>query len=107
MHMDLNRMRDIPDGWTRASMAMHDKYKPRIKLADQVTCSIEILSSILNQLEKLEAARSVFLLLPLVTFPGLTRPYWALLCFTWPYWALHGLNGPYWALHGLTGTYWI
>ena len=34
--MDLNRMRDIPDGWTRASMAMHDKYKPRIKLADQV-----------------------------------------------------------------------
>ena len=27
-----------------------------------------------NQLEKLEAARSAFLLLPLVTFPGLTRP---------------------------------
>ena len=61
----------------------------------------------LDQLEKLEAARSAFLLLPLVTFPGLTRPYWALLCFTWPYLALHGLNGPYWALHGLTGPYWI
>ena len=60
-----------------------------------------------DQLEKLEAARSAFLLLPFVIFPGLTRPYWALLCFTWPYLALHGLNGPYWALHGLTGPYWI
>ena len=36
MHMDLARMRDIPDGWTRANMAMHDKYKKKIKLADQV-----------------------------------------------------------------------
>ena len=36
MHMDLKRMRDIPDGWTRANMAMHDKYKNKIKLADQV-----------------------------------------------------------------------
>ena len=36
MHMDLARMRDIPDGWTRANMAMHDKYKKQIKLADQV-----------------------------------------------------------------------
>jgi len=35
MHMDLARMRDIPDGWTRANMAMHDKYKKQIKLADQ------------------------------------------------------------------------
>ena len=35
MHMDLNRMRDIPDGWTRANMAMHDKFKSKIKLADQ------------------------------------------------------------------------
>jgi len=35
MHMDLKRMRDIPDGWTRATMAMHDKFKPKIKLADQ------------------------------------------------------------------------
>ena len=37
MHMDLARMRDIPDGWTRATMAMHDKFKKQIKLADQVT----------------------------------------------------------------------
>ena len=35
MQMDLNRMRDIPDGWTRANMAMHDKFKSKIKLADQ------------------------------------------------------------------------
>ena len=49
-----------------------------------------------NQLEKLEAARSAFLLLLLVTFgylslslvntfPGLTEPYWALLGLTDPY----------------------
>ena len=35
MHMHLDRMRDIQDGWTGATMAMHDKYKSRIKLADQ------------------------------------------------------------------------
>jgi hypothetical protein len=35
MHMDLTRMRALPDGWTGATMAMHDKYKARIKLADQ------------------------------------------------------------------------
>ena len=58
-----------------------------------------------NQLEKLEAARSAFLLLPLVTFPGITRPYWALLGLTGPYWALLGLTWPYWALLGLTGPY--
>ena len=45
-----------------------------------------------NQLEKLEAARSAYLWLTLVTFPGLTEPYLALL----------GLTGPYWALLGLT-----
>ena len=28
-------MRNLPDGWTGATMAMHDKYKTRIKLADQ------------------------------------------------------------------------
>ena len=39
MHMDLARMRDIPDGWTRATMAMHDKFKKQIKLADQVIVS--------------------------------------------------------------------
>ena len=31
----LQRMRSLPDGWTGATMAMHDKYKTRIKLADQ------------------------------------------------------------------------
>ena len=35
MHMDLDRMRAMPDGWTGATMAMHDKYKAKIKLADQ------------------------------------------------------------------------
>ena len=64
-----------------------------------------------NQLEKLEAARSAYLLLPLVTFPylwlpflafRLTEPYWA----TGPYCALLGLIGPYWALLGLTLLYW-
>jgi len=35
MHMHLDRMRAIPDGWTGAAMAMHDKYRARIKLADQ------------------------------------------------------------------------
>ena len=44
-------------------------------------------------------------LLPLVTFPGLTEPYWALLGFTLLYWALLGLTGPYWALLGLSRPY--
>ena len=35
MLMHLDRMRDMMDGWTRAIMAMQDKYKSRIKLADQ------------------------------------------------------------------------
>lgn len=35
MHMDLKRMRKIPDGWSGATMAVHDKYKANIKLADQ------------------------------------------------------------------------
>jgi len=35
MHMDLKRMRKIPDGWVGANMAMHDKFKNKIKLADQ------------------------------------------------------------------------
>ena len=48
-----------------------------------------------NQLEKLEAARSAYLWLTLVTFPGLTEPYLALLGLTGPYWALLGLTGPY------------
>ena len=47
MHMDLARMRDIPDGWTRANMAMHDKYRNKIKLADQVDNPNSRLASIL------------------------------------------------------------
>jgi len=35
MLMDLTRIQNIPDGWTKANMAIADKYKPRIKLADQ------------------------------------------------------------------------
>ena len=35
MLLHLDRMRDMMDGWTRAIMAMQDKYKSRIKLADQ------------------------------------------------------------------------
>ena len=34
-------------------------------------------------------------LLPLVTFPGLTEPYWALLGLTRPYWVLFCFTGPY------------
>ena len=64
---------------------------------------------IYKQLEKLEAARSAFLYLwlPLVTFPGLTEPYLALLVLTGPYWAFLGITGPllglYWAF---TWPYW-
>ena len=71
---------------------------------------------LLNQLEKLEAARSAYLLVPLVTFRlssvlpflaivSLTGHYWALLGLTGPNWALLGLTSPYWALLGLTGPY--
>ena len=35
MQKFFQRMRSLPDGWTGATMAMHDKYKTRIKLADQ------------------------------------------------------------------------
>ena len=68
-----------------------------------------------NQLEKLEAARSAYLLLPFLifgfAFPCLsfTGLYFALLNLTGSDWAilsLMGLNGPYWALLGLTGTNW-
>ena len=57
-----------------------------------------------NQLEKLEAARSAYLWLHLVTFEPFL-PFLALLSLTKPYWALLGLTGPYWALLGLTGPY--
>ena len=59
---------------------------------------ISILSK--NQLEKLEAARSAYLWLTLVTGPD-----WALLGLTGPYWALLGLTSPYWASLGLTRPY--
>ena len=62
-----------------------------------------------NQLEKLEAARSAYLWLPLVTLLGVTRPYSALLGLNRPYWpysASLGLTGPHWALLGPTGPYW-
>ena len=55
-----------------------------------------------NQLEKLEAARSAYLWLPLVTFPYLWLPFLALLGLTGLYFALLGLTGPYWTLLGLT-----
>jgi len=35
MHMDFQRMNSIPDGWTGACLAIADKYRTRIKLADQ------------------------------------------------------------------------
>ena len=54
-----------------------------------------------NQLEKLEAARSAYLWLPLVTLLGVTRTYSALLGLNRPYFT--GLTGPYSALLGLTG----
>ena len=92
----------------KASSSPHKGQKEHRCISDRaVNETSKGIQSNMNQLEKLEAARSAFLLIPLATFPGLTRPYWALLCFTWPYLALHGLNGPYWALHGITGPYWI
>ena len=69
-----------------------------------------------NQLEKLEAARSAYLWLPLVTLLGVIGRYWALfdltrpnsasLVLTRPYWALLGLTRPYCALLGLIVPYW-
>ena len=58
-----------------------------------------------NQLEKLEAARSAYFWLPLFIFGYLSWPYWAFLGLTVPYWALLGLTVPYWALLDLTGPY--
>ena len=63
-------------------------------------CMYNILCTKYNQLEKLEAARSAYLWLPLVTLLGVTRPYSALLGlnrpnFTGPYWALLDLTRPY------------
>ena len=49
----------------------------------------------------------VYLWLTLVTFPGLTEPYWCLLGLTRPYWALLGLARPCWDSLGLTGPYWV
>ena len=60
---------------------------------------------IMNHLEKLEAARSAYLLLPLATFGYLSWPHTASLGLTGSYWTLPGLTGPYFALLGLTGPY--
>ncbi|KAK8744778.1 hypothetical protein OTU49_000611, partial [Cherax quadricarinatus] len=35
MHMNITRMRKFSEGWTAANMKMFDKYKKKIKLADQ------------------------------------------------------------------------
>jgi len=35
MHMDLDRMRRLEGGWTNTNLAIYDKYKSRLKLADQ------------------------------------------------------------------------
>ena len=59
---------------------------------------------IMNQLEKLEAARSAYLLVPLVTFQlSSVLPFLAILSLTGR--ALLGLTGPNWALLGLTRPY--
>ena len=64
-----------------------------------------------NQLEKLEAAKAAWkvclCLLSLtgtflLTFPGLSQPYWALLSLTGPYSALLRLTQPYLSLLSLT-----
>ena len=47
-------MRKIPDGWVGANMAMHDKYKNKIKLADQVNFTV----SFLSQMKKIEVILS-------------------------------------------------
>ena len=57
----------------------------------------------MNHLEKLEAARSAYLLLPLATFGYLSWPHTASLGLTGSYWTLPGLTGPYFALLGLHG----
>ena len=54
----------------------------------------------LNQLEKLEAAKTAYLWLPFLTFSYLSLPI-----LTVPYCALLGVTGRYWALLGLTGRY--
>ena len=53
---------------------------------------------IINQLEKLEAAKAAWLVY--LSLLSLTGPHWALTGLTGPYWSLHGLTG------GLTGPYW-
>ena len=35
MHMHMDRMRNIPDGWIETTLAMYDKYKSRIRMVDQ------------------------------------------------------------------------
>jgi len=40
MHIHLDRMREFSDGWTRATMAVYDKFKRRIRMADQAILNI-------------------------------------------------------------------
>ena len=58
----------------------------------------------INQLEKLQAARSAYTFAYLFwASEGLSWPFWALLGLTRPYSALLGLTRPYSALLGLMG----
>ena len=67
---------------------------------------LKMINICINQLEKLEAAKSAYLWLPYHTLPFLTfllGPwYLALLGLPWPALAYLGLTWPYWALLGLT-----
>ena len=67
------------DGWLKMHRGM-----PQVRI---LGCYL------INQLEKLEAAKAAWLV------------YLSLLGPSWPYWALLSLTGPYWALLGLTGPY--
>ena len=60
---------------------------------------IDISDISMNQLEKLEAAKTAYLALLGPSWLGLTGHYWALLGLTGPYWALLRLTGP------LTGSF--
>ncbi len=41
MHMDLEKMRDIQDGWTNANLAILDKYKARYVFWIIVICGVD------------------------------------------------------------------
>ena len=69
---------------------------------------MQFVRSNINQLEKLEAAKSAYLWLLLIIFGYLSSPfvtfhYLSLPFPTFPYLSLPFLTGPYWALRGHTG----